>query len=57
MPAQARFGERVPCRSTLSPHRHGGVAQQPITSYNYENIGVNIDITPRTHHDDEVSLA
>src|SRR6185295_18625718 len=25
--------------------------------YNYENIGVNIDITPRTHHDDEVSLA
>src|SRR5262249_35536367 len=23
----------------------------------YENIGVNIDITPRTHHDDEVSLA
>ena len=30
--------------------------QQPITSFNYENIGVNIDITPRTHHDDEVSL-
>jgi general secretion pathway protein D len=23
----------------------------------YENIGVNIDITPRLHHDDEVSLA
>ena len=31
-------------------------AQQPITSFNYENIGVNIDITPRTHHDDDVSL-
>ena len=31
--------------------------QQPITSFNYENIGVNIDITPRTHHDDEVTLA
>ena len=31
--------------------------QQPITSFNYENIGVNIDITPRTHHDDQVSLA
>ena len=30
---------------------------QPITSFNYENIGVNIDITPRTHHDDDVSLA
>jgi general secretion pathway protein D len=33
------------------------VAQQPITSFEYRNIGVNIDITPRTHHDDEVTLA
>ncbi len=41
----------------FSPIATGGVAQQPITSFNYENIGVNIDITPRTHHDDEVSLA
>src|SRR5206468_4595403 len=30
---------------------------QPITSFNYQNVGVNIDITPRTHHDDDVSLA
>jgi general secretion pathway protein D len=58
MPAQARFGERVPVPvTTFAPIATGGVAQQPITSYNYENIGVNIDITPRTHHDDEVSLA
>jgi general secretion pathway protein D len=58
MPAQARFGERVPVPVTVfSPIATGGVAQQPITSFNYENIGVNIDITPRTHHDDEVSLA
>src|SRR6185503_6913006 len=42
--------------TTFSPIATGGVAQQPITSFNYENIGVNIDITPRTHHDDEVSL-
>jgi hypothetical protein len=28
-----------------------------ITSFNYENIGVNIDITPRTHHDDDVTRA
>ena len=56
--AQARFGERVPVPvTTFSPIATGGVAQQPITSFNYENIGVNIDITPRTHHDDEVSLA
>ena len=58
MAAQARFGERVPVPvTTFAPIATGGVAQQPITSFNYENIGVNIDITPRTHHDDEVSLA
>jgi general secretion pathway protein D len=58
MPAQARFGERVPVPvTTFAPIAAGGVNTQPITSFNYENIGVNIDITPRTHHDDEVSLA
>jgi general secretion pathway protein D len=57
IPAQARFGERVPVPvTTFLPIATGGVQQQPITSFNYENIGVNIDILPRTHHDDEVSL-
>ena len=56
--AQARFGEQVPVPvTTFSPIATGGVAQQPITSFQYQNIGVNIDITPRTHHDDDVSLA
>ena len=56
--AQARFGERVPVPvTTFAPIAAGGVQTQPITSFNYENIGVNIDITPRTHHDDAVSLA
>jgi general secretion pathway protein D len=58
IPAQARFGERVPVPvTTFAPLAAGGVQQQPITSFNYEPIGVNIDITPRMHHDDEVSLA
>ena len=58
MSAQARFGERVPVPvTTFAPFATGGVAQQPITSFNYENIGVNIDITPRIHHDGQVSLA
>ncbi len=57
-PAQARFGERVPVPvTTFSPIAAGGVQTQPITSFNYENIGVGIDITPRTHHDDAVTLA
>jgi general secretion pathway protein D len=56
--AQARVGERVPLPSTtFAPIATGGINQQPITSYAYENIGVNIDITPRTHHDEEVTLA
>jgi general secretion pathway protein D len=57
LPAQARFGERVPVPvTTFAPIATGGVNQQPITSFNYENIGVNIDITPRIHHNDDVSL-
>ena len=55
--AQARFGEQVPVPvTTFAPIATGGVNQQPITSFVYENVGVNIDITPRTHHDDDVSL-
>ena len=55
--AQARFGERVPVPITqFAPIATGGINQQPITSFEYQNVGVNIDITPRTHHDDEVSL-
>ena len=55
--AEARFGERVPVPvTTFTPIAAGGVSQQPITSFNYENIGVNNDITPRIHHNDEVSL-
>src|SRR5215510_4870081 len=56
--AQARFGEQIPVPvTTFAPIATGGVAQQPITSFQYQNIGVNLDITPRTHHDDDVSLA
>ena len=55
--ATARFGEKVPVpTATFAPLATGGVPQQPITSYGYETIGVNIEITPRTHHDDDVTL-
>ena len=56
--ASAKFGERVPVPSTtFAPFAAGGTPQQPITSYTYENIGVNLDITPRTHPNDDVTLA
>ena len=56
--AAAHFGERVPVPvTTFTPFAAGGISQQPITSFNYEEIGVNILITPRVHHNDEVSLS
>jgi general secretion pathway protein D len=55
--AQARFGDQVPVPvTTFAAIATGGVAQQPITSFEYKNVGVNIDITPRVHHDGEVTL-
>jgi general secretion pathway protein D len=57
LPAQAKFGEEVPVpQVTFAPIAQGGVNQQPITSFTYRNVGVNIDITPRTHHNDDVTL-
>jgi general secretion pathway protein D len=56
--AQARFGDQVPVPvTTFSPIAAGGVSQQAITSFEYKSVGVNIDITPRVHHDNEVTLA
>ena len=56
--AQAEFGERVPVPiTTFTPIATGGVPQQPVTTFQYENIGVNILVTPRVHHDNQVSIA
>jgi general secretion pathway protein D len=56
--AQARFGDQVPVPvTTFAPIAQGGLQQQAITSFEYKNVGVNIDITPRVHHDGEVTLA
>jgi general secretion pathway protein D len=55
--AQARFGDQVPVPvTTFTQIATGGLPQQPITSFEYKNVGVNIDMTPRVHHDGEVTL-
>ena len=55
--SSARFGEDVPVPNvTFTPIASGGVNQQPITSFTYRTVGVNIEITPRMHHDDDISL-
>ena len=43
--------------ATILRMKPDGSNQQQITSFTYKTVGVNIDITPRTHHDDDVSLA
>jgi len=55
--AQARFGDQVPVPvTTFTAIATGGLPQQPITSFEYKNVGVNIDITPRVHQDGDVTL-
>jgi general secretion pathway protein D len=55
--AQARFGDQVPVPvTTFTAIATGGLPQQPITSFEYKNVGVNIDMMPRVHHDGEVTL-
>jgi len=55
--ATARFGDQVPVPvTTFAAIATGGVAQQPITSFEYKSVGVNIDISPRVHHDGDISL-
>jgi general secretion pathway protein D len=56
--AAAQFGEEVPTpTATIGAVATGGVGTIPITQYSYRNIGVNIQITPRVHPNDEVSLS
>lgn len=53
----ASFGQRVPVPTLrVSPITQGGIEIQPQTQFNYEDIGVNIGITPRTHPNDDVTL-
>jgi general secretion pathway protein D len=55
--ATARFGDKVPVPvTTFTPLAQGGLATQPFTSYEYQTVGVNIEITPRVHQDGDVTL-
>ena len=47
--AQARFGDQVPVpgHDLHRDRQRAASPQQPITSFEYKNVGVNIDITPR----------
>lgn len=50
-------GDKIPIpRTSFTPIAAGGVAQQPVTSFDYEDVGIDIKITPRIHHEGEITL-
>jgi general secretion pathway protein D len=54
---EVRLGDKVPIPTTsFVPYNTGGPSQQPITSYQMQDIGINIEVTPQIHHDGQVTL-
>lgn len=50
-------GQKVPIpTTTFTPIAAGGVSQQPIVSYQYQDVGIEVKIKPRLHRENEVSL-
>jgi general secretion pathway protein D len=50
-------GDKIPIpRTSFTPFAAGGVAQQPITSFEYEDVGIDIKITPQIHFEKEITL-
>jgi general secretion pathway protein D len=56
--ASLKLGERVPVATGSFQPGIGGVGINPLvnTQFNYIDVGVNVDITPRIHGLDEVTL-
>ena len=56
--ASLRIGQRIPIATGSFQPGIGGVGINPLvnTQFQYEEIGVNVDLQPRIHNDHEVSL-
>jgi general secretion pathway protein D len=56
--ATIRIGDRIPIPTTTfnAAPTVGGTVGVPITSFTYQNVGINIDIEPRVHHNKEITL-
>ena len=56
-PIEYMVGDQVPIPiTTFTPIAAGGVNQQPITSFEYKDVGIIVKITPWIHAEDEVTL-
>lgn len=50
-------GDKIPIpRTSFQPYAAGGVPSQPLTSFEYEDVGIDIKITPRIHFEGEITL-
>ncbi len=48
---KVRLGDRVPMPvTTFVPYASGGVNQQPITSFQMQDVGINIELTPKINN-------
>jgi general secretion pathway protein D len=55
--AQVRIGDRIPVpTTTFNTTQTVGASVVPITSFTYQNVGINIDLEPRVHHNREITL-
>src|SRR6185436_11255248 len=56
--ATVRIGDRIPIPTTTFNAASTGVGTVgvPITSFTYQNVGINIDLEPRVHHNREITL-
>ncbi|MBU4329164.1 MAG: hypothetical protein KKB53_01525 [Acidobacteria bacterium] len=53
-----KVGDQVPVpQTTFNPIAAGGVASQPVVTYEYKDVGIDIKITPTVHHENEITLA
>lgn len=50
-------GQKVPIpRTTFQPFAVGGISQQPVTSFDYQDVGIDVKMKPRIHFEKEVTL-
>jgi general secretion pathway protein D len=52
-----KVGQKVPMpQTTFSPFAAGGISSQPLTSYTQQDVGIELNLTPRVHREMDVSL-
>ncbi len=64
--AKILIGQSVPIATTsftpftgitgTNNNNYGGIGGQPLTSYQYQEVGIKIEVEPRVHHNGDITL-